>query len=166
MVVFAVQASHRDDVWKLIVVGQGVDVGVAVAEHTPAGLVSVVAVVDDAHTAVDVLAHSRSIWGRGAAHILVVAVDVGITVIQQIRSDVIDVLIVILAVVTAAACAGGDTLAHAQPGGALVEVALVVQHLVHMVGHLSLVLAAEAANEHFVIAVVADHLTIRQVTIA
>ena len=91
--------------------------GVAVAEHAPTGFGAVVAVVDDADTAVDVLADGVGIGSRGAAYILVVTIDIGVVVIEQVVSDIVDMLIIVFVEMATGSGCGGDALSHRKPCG-------------------------------------------------
>ena len=56
VVILTHQASHREDERQLVVVGQGIDVGVHVIVGLPTCLLTMVAVVNDTHTAIDMVA--------------------------------------------------------------------------------------------------------------
>ena len=125
-----------------------------------------VAVVDDADTAVDVVADGAGIGGRGAADALVVTIHSGVVVTEQVGSKVIDVYVVVFVVVAGTTSGGGDALADGEPCCRGVQVSFVVNNLVDMVGHLGCGLAAKTTNDKFVVRVVTGSLSIRQVTLA
>ena len=110
-----------------------------------------VAVVDDADAVVDVLADSVGIGGRGATYVLVITVDIGVVVVEQVVSDIVDMLVIVFIVVTTASFRFGDALADGQPGRRSIQVSFIVDDFVDVVGDLGCRLATETTDEQFVI---------------
>ena len=127
---------------------------VAVIGNTPAGLGAMVAVVDDAHTSVDGCADGCSAGSPTAVQIG----DVFIGVVLKRVADEVDVLVVVFAVVSGAGAYGTDAKALVDPSKAFRHIALIVKHLVDLVGQMGIVLHRETANHHFLIMVSAFDL--------
>ena len=124
-----------------------------------------VAIVDDAYACIDMLADGCRTCSD-TRDTLVVAMNLSVVVGQKVVPDVVDMLIVVFAIVTAAVFTFRNALSHCEPCRRLIQVTLVIQDFVHMVCHLILGGAAETSHDHFVVVVVAGQLTVLNVTIA
>ena len=123
-----------------------------------------VAVVDDAHPFIDVLTDGSG-TGCNTGDVLVVTMDSDVVVCQQVVTDVVDVLIVVLAIVAAAVFFFRHTFANGKPGGRGIQVPLVVDDFVDLVGDLCCRFATETSNNQFIIVIIARSLPILHIAI-
>ena len=168
MIVFSDQAGNREDERQLVFVGQGVHMRIRIIDvstgiSTPSRLLSVIGIVDDTNTTVDI--------GRDGRIRSVIASEVGITliygvvaVIQQVGADVVHMLIVILAVVTTSIFLSGDAFCLLEPRGRRSQVALVGDDTLHLGLNLFGSLGRETTNENVVVDVVTDNLAVGVIT--
>ena len=164
VVVLTHKTGHREDKRQLVLVGQGVDVrdgiiDIAGAVGAPSRLLTMVGVVDDAHATVDV--------GRNGGRRAIITCEICITlihgriaIVQQVGTDVVHVLVVILVVMARTAFFSRDALADLQPGGRSGEVALVGDGTVALGGHTGGGAGGETADDDIVVNVATSHLTV------
>ncbi len=154
IVEFTSQTCHRPVDGPHVIVDQGVDVAVAVVGYTPAGFGTMVAVVDDAHARIDGVADGA----LAGTTTTVQFVDMLVGVVLQGVADEVDVLVVVFAIVAATSADGTDTQALVDPGEAFRHIALIVKHLVHLIGQMCSGLYRESTDHDFFVVVVAFQL--------
>ena len=131
---------------------------VAVVGHSPTGLRTMVAVVADALTSVEIGAYGT---GTGAtAHAAVLLGNGFVGVVHEGVADVVDVHIVGFTAIVALTSTfiGTDANALVEPSEAFWHVALIIQHLFDMSLHIFHGLHRETASEDFEVIVVAFQL--------
>ena len=132
----AIVTSHRPHKWPLVVIGKGVHMSVAVASHSPAGLRTVVAIVDNAGAIVDIAADGG---GTGTTtHTAVLLANALVSIVQQGVADIVHVDIVGFTAIVTATCAlvGSDANAFVKPSQTCWHVAFIIKHLFHMGHHI------------------------------
>ena len=87
--------------WQLVAIGELVDLSIAVACNSPQLVIAVVAIVDNTHTAIDVAADGRSSTSI-AAQVFVILIHSVVTVIEQVGTNHVHVLVVVFAVMARA----------------------------------------------------------------
>ena len=125
-----------------------------------------VAVIDDAYAFVDVLTDDGG-TGSDTGNALVITVNGGVVVSQQVVADVVNMLVVSFTIVSLSCTfVFRNALSDGQPGVSGAGISLVVDDFVDLRGHMGLVLCRETADDNVVIQVISCHLSIHIVTLA
>ena len=130
----------------------------------PSCLFTMVAIVDDTYTTIDMVADGSSGRCGITAHILIILINRSITIIQQVGAKIFNMLVVVLAIMSATAFRGTDTQSILAPCSGSGKVTFVVDCTGDLGFHLTRAAGRETANENIIVNVVTHNLSVSVVT--
>ena len=140
--------------------------GIHVVVRLPSCFFAMIAIVDDTHTTVDMVADCCSRRGGIIAYTGIILIYGRIAEIQQVGTEVLDMLIIIFIVMASVTCRSANAQAVLAPciiGG---EFFLVGDGTVDLGGHLGCTAGRETTDENVIVNVVSYNLSVRVVAFA
>ena len=143
----AVITSHRPNKRPHVIIDEGIHIVVAVTCHCPTSLRTVVTIVANAHTCVEVSTDGVGACSR--THTAVLLGNCSVCIMHQGITNVVDVNIVGFATVVSVTSAfiGSNTDAAVEPGCVFVNITFVIDHFIDLGRHVLHTLHGETSRE-------------------